>query len=262
MPDLLRYAILGLVQGITEFLPISSDGHLAILSHWLEMPGDELSLAVILHLGSLAAIIWAFRRDLVALFARAPDGVRGTPQGRGRPNLLGLIVLASVPIVVVGPLLYPFFVDSFESTALAGAMLVLTGIILLCSRALPDGNAAPDARTAVVMGIAQAFALLPGLSRSALTMTAGFALGVERRQVARFSFLMAIPAIAGANVLELAESGRFQAMNFAGLSIGVIAAFFTSLIAIRLLLGLVRRGRFEWFGAYCLAAGTVALSLS
>ncbi len=254
------YLILGLVQGITEFLPISSDGHLVVLSHWLKTPGDELSLVVLLHLGSLAAILWTFRREIVALFIQVVERMRGVDEAQG-PTVMTLLILATLPVVVIGLLLHSLFTRAFESTGLAGEMLILTGLILLATRLFPEGRAAPNARSALAMGFAQVFALLPGLSRSALTLSTGFALGGDRRQVARFSFLMAIPAILGANVFEIAHARGFGSVDVGGVTIGIVTAFVASMAAIRLLLGLVRRGRFEWFGAYCVALGVFVLSL-
>jgi len=259
MPDTLRYLILGLVQGITEFLPISSDGHLVILSRWVKAPGDGLTLVVLLHLGSLGALIWAFRRELKGLVRPWSDDEGG--KGGEKRHLLGLIALATIPAVIVGPVIHSLFVDAFDSPVLAGAMLMLTGIILMATRVCPDGNSKPNARSALVMGVAQAFALLPGLSRAALTLAAGFALGVDRKRVARFSFLMAMPAIAGANLFELTRAGGFPPVEPVGLVVGILAAFVASLVAIRAVLGLVQRGRFEWFGVYCLVVGLLVLSL-
>ena len=259
MPDIVRYLILGLVQGITEFLPISSDGHLVILSRWIKAPGEGLTLVVLLHLGSLGALIWAFRHELKGLVRPGSDEEGG--EGGETRSLLWLIALATIPAVIIGPVIHRFFVDAFDSPLLAGAMLMVTGIILMATRICPDGNSKPNARSAVVMGIAQAFALLPGLSRAALTLAAGFALGVNRKRVARFSFLMAVPAIAGANLFELTQGGGFPRVEPIGLAVGILAAFVASLVAIRAVFGLVQRGRFEWFGVYCLIVGWLVLSL-
>jgi undecaprenyl-diphosphatase len=248
------------VQGITEFLPISSDGHLVVVSRLLKTPGDELTLVVLLHLGSLAAILLTFRHEIAALFVQMWAQLTGRKRD-GKPALFGLLVLATLPVVVIGLLLHSLFIGAFESVGLTGAMLILTGLVLLLTRAFPEGNRAPNARSALAMGFAQVFALLPGLSRSALTLSTGFALGGDRRQVARFSFLMAIPAIAGANILEMAHASTLGSVDPVGVTIGAITAFVASMAAIRLVLRLVRRGRFEWFGAYCVALGILVLSL-
>ena len=251
-----RFILLGLVQGVSEFLPISSDGHLVILDRWLKTPGDNLMVIVLLHLGSLAALVWAFRRDLVAILQGI---VRPRAAGDGGRRLLVLLILATLPAVIVGPLFEHWFSSAFGSARLAAAMLVVTGVLLIATRFLPAGSAGPSPLTALGMGVAQVFALLPGISRSATTLSTGFALGLDRVAAARFSFLMAIPAIAGAVVFELRHWDRLKEIDRAGVSLGILAAFLSGLLAIRLLLHLVRRGRFEWFGVYCITLGALVL---
>ncbi len=251
----LNYIILGLVQGVTEFLPISSDGHLVLLGHWIQTPGDGIAVVIFLHAGSLAALLWAFRRDLLGIF-RSPE-----PGQVGGPRLLGLLILATVPVVIVGPTLYSAFSAAFESSTLAAWMLIINGLILISTRASRVGNATVNVATALAMGCVQIFALLPGISRSALTMSTGFALGRDRVQVARFSFLMAVPAIAGANIYEIMKLDSMSGIEPLGLAIGIFTAFISGLIAIKALLLLVRRGRFEWFGVYCVLLGILFIIL-
>ncbi len=250
----LNYVVLGLVQGVTEFLPISSDGHLVILSRWVDTPGDEITVIVLLHIGSLAALLWTFRRELIGLLRPPADRAE-----MGGPGLLALIAISTVPVVVAGPGLYSMFSAAFQSPQLAAWMLIVTGLILVTTRTFRVGSASINIASAFVMGCAQVFALLPGLSRSALTMAAGFALGGERVRVARFSFLMAVPAIIGANIYELWRLGGVRGIDVPAVGIGIATAFISGLVAIRALLHLVRRGRFEWFGIYCLAVGIVFL---
>ena len=258
MPDAARFILLGFVQGVSEFLPISSDGHLVILDRWLKTPGDNLTVIVLLHLGSLAALVLAFRRELFAILAAVvrPRSTGGGVEGR---RLLLLLVLATLPAVIAGPLMEAWFSSAFGSARLAAAMLIVTGVLLLVTRFLPVGNARPSPRSALGMGIAQVFALLPGISRSATTLSTGFALGLDRVAAARFSFLMAIPAITGAAVFELRHWDRLAGIDLGGVTLGILTAFLSGLLAIRLLLHLVRRGRFEWFGVYCIALGALVL---
>jgi undecaprenyl-diphosphatase len=250
------FFLLGLVQGVSEFLPISSDGHLVILDRWLETPGDNLMVIVLLHLGSLAALLLAFRADLLAILRSI---LRPRAAGEGGRRLLLLLILATIPAVIVGPLFERWFSSAFGSPRLAAAMLIVTGMLLIATRFLPVGSARPGPLAALTMGVAQVFALLPGISRSATTLSAGFALGLDRVAAARFSFLMAIPAIAGAAVFELRHWERLAGIDRAGVAIGIVTAFLSGLVAIRLLLHLVRRGRFEWFGVYCIALGALVL---
>ena len=252
--ELLNYALLGLVQGVTEFLPISSDGHLVILGRWLPTRGDQLMVVVLLHLGSLGALLWSFRKELLGVFrpATAAEPLSG-------PRLILLLILATLPAVIVGPLLEKAFAQAFQSVPLTAVMLIVTGLILLATRWMPLGTARPSAATALAMGTAQVLALLPGISRSATTLATGFLVGLERVTAARFAFLMAIPAIAGAAVFELRDPDRLRDVNHLGVAIGILVAFLSGLGAIRLLLKLVRRGRFEWFGVYCIGFGLLVL---
>ena len=254
MSPLLSYVLLGFVQGVTEFLPISSDGHLVLIGRWIPTPGDDLAVVVLLHIGSLAALLWAFRRELVG-FVRPPR----EPGAMGGPGLFALIAVSTLPVAVFGPTFYSAFNSAFQSPDFAAWMLILTGVVLVTTRTFGVGTGSVNLLSAVAMGVAQVFALLPGLSRSALTMATGFALGVERVSVARFSFLMAVPAILGANIYELTKLGGIAGVDPLGIAAGIVAAFLSGLIAIRALLFLVRRGRFEWFGVYCMAMGVLFL---
>jgi len=252
--ELLNYALLGLIQGVTEFLPISSDGHLVIFGRWLPTRGDQLMVVVLLHLGSLGALLWSFRRELLGVFqpATPADPLRG-------PRLIWLLILATLPAVIVGPLLEKSFSDAFQSVPLTAVMLIVTGLILLATRWIPLGTGRPTPASALAMGSAQVLALLPGISRSATTLATGFLVGLERLTAARFAFLMAIPAIAGAAVFELRDLDRLRDVNHLGVGIGILVAFGSGLAAIRLLMKLVRRGRFEWFGVYCVLFGLTVL---
>lgn len=254
MSHLLSYVILGLVQGVTEFLPISSDGHLVLLGRWIHTPGDELAVIVLLHTGSLAALLWAFRRELLGLVRQPRE-----PGVMGGPGLFALIVVSTLPVAVFGPTFYAAFNSAFQSPDFAAWMLIVTGLVLVATRTFRVGNASVNLLSALAMGVAQIFALLPGISRSALTMATGFALGVERVRVARFSFLMAIPAIIGATIYELTKLGGIAGVDPLGITAGILTAFVSGLIAIRALLFLVRRGRFEWFGVYCMVMGALFL---
>ena len=254
--ELVNYALLGLVQGVTEFLPISSDGHLVILGRWLPVRGDQLMVVVLLHLGSLGALLWSFRKELLGCFRPATPA-----EPLSGPRLILLLALATLPAVIVGPLLEHQFAEAFQSVRLTAFMLMVTGLLLIATRWIPLGNGRPNVAAALAMGSAQVLALLPGISRSATTLTTGFTVGLERVTAARFAFLMAIPAIAGAAVFELRHLERLRDVNHLGVAIGILVAFLSGLAAIRLLLKLVRRGRFEWFGVYCIGVGLLVLLL-
>jgi undecaprenyl-diphosphatase len=254
--------LLGIVQGITEFLPISSDGHLAMVQHYLpnfEQPG--LLFDVLLHVGTLGAILLYFQRDVGRLLT-AP--FRQTSEGRRDQRLLVLIVAASVPTAIIGLLLKREVEQWMENMLVVGLMLMLTGTLLFVGeryrRSGRRGEAALTVTDALLTGIAQGLAVLPGLSRSGSTIATLLFRGVDGETAARFSFLMAMPAIAGAALLSVNDFGTLPMAEFPVYLAGTGVAFFTGLGAIRLLLDIIRRQRLVWFAGYCWIVGLALLS--
>jgi undecaprenyl-diphosphatase len=246
--------ILGIVQGLTEFLPVSSSGHLALAQHLI--PGfdvEEVGVVfdLLLHVATLMAVLIYFRKRLLSLLGAVFDKSR-TEERR----LIFLLFISTLPIVAVGFL----FKDQVEGVknhpVVVSALLCVTGLVLfipgwLKSRA--DGDHSP--RSAIIMGIGQAFALLPGISRSGTTIAAGMLAGVRPSLAAEFSFLLAIPAIGGAMVLKMKDLSSIPTDQLAPYAAGMVAAFITGLLAIYAVLAVVRRGKFAYFGFYCLAVG-------
>lgn len=253
--------ILGVVQGATEFLPVSSSGHLVIGQALLdvEVPGIFFEIAV--HAATLVSVLLVYRRRVAEL---AVGALRRDPAAL---HYLGLIVLASVPAGIVGV----FFEDAverlFENPWTVAGALAVTGAILWSSRAAlrlrPPGGEM-NAKRAFIIGVAQAFAITPGISRSGTTVVTGLWLGVDARDAAAFSFLMSIPVIGGAALLkvpELLESG--PGMSTAALLAATVAAAVTGVLAIRTFLAMLRRGTFDQFAIYCWAvAAAFALWLA
>ena len=226
---------LGIVQGITEWLPISSSGHLVLLQNWLgtEQP---IALDVVLHLGSLAAVLVLFRKDIIELFTRRRD--------------MGLLVLlASIPTGIAGLLLAPFVERAFHSNSAVAAGLAATGAFLMLTRNR-TGKKAIGWKDALLMGTMQGAAIFPGVSRSGATISAALFRGVDREQAARFSFLLFIPAILGATLLQ---AGSIMEADPVPLVAGGLAAMAVSFAAIGLLLKIVRQGRLHLFAWYCWA---------
>ena len=259
LPDAI---LLGIVQGITEFLPISSDGHLAIVQHYLpdfSQPG--LLFDVLLHVGTLGAMLLYFQRDVVRLLT-AP--FRGDHEAHRDRRLLGLIVAASVPTAIIGLTLKSAVERWMENMLVVALMLILTGILLFVGeRYRRGGRRSESALTvtdAVLTGIAQGLAVLPGLSRSGSTIATLLFRGVDGETAARFSFLMAMPAIAGAALLSFKDSGALPAGEIPVYLAGTGVAFLVGIGAIRLLLGVIRRQRLVWFAIYCWGAGLLLLS--
>ena len=252
---MLTAAFWGLIQGLTEFLPISSSGHLVLVPAVLGMDEPDLATTAVLHLGTLAAVIWYYRDDLVKV-ARSPRA----PESR---RILWLLLLGTIPAAVIGVSLDGPIEIIFSEPWIAAVMLMITGAVLGLSLLIPQGTRRlEDGRSgdALLVGMAQAFALIPGISRSGMTITAGMAQGMERVQAARYAFLLAIPSIAGAGFLEgldLIRHGGFEP----SVLVGVAVAAVTGYAAIRFLCQLLARAGMAPVAVYCLVAGAVAYIL-
>lgn len=257
MPAVLPAITWGLVQGLTEFLPISSSGHLVIIPAYLEKFGFDvappsLAVSAVLHLGTLAAVLIYFRKDVMRVLR-----LRSDSEGR---TIALLVAVGSIPAIIGLPLK-----DSLETFAQTvsniGWTLMATGVILVIgqrlatgARQLVDGRL-PDA---VWVGIAQAFALIPGISRSGITISTGNGRKFEPTQAARFSFLLGIPAIAGAGIISLPdviESGEFGPELIVGMVVAGLSGYF----AIAFLLATLKRVGLMPFAAYCLAVGLLTV---
>jgi undecaprenyl-diphosphatase len=248
----LEAILLGFVQGVTEFLPISSDGHLLMARTILEVDTGGLGFVMAVHVGTLVSILVAYRERVSALTA----GVLARDQGALR--YLGLILIATVPAGVIGVVLNEPLEALHEIPASAGIGLLVTGTVLWTSRsALARAvGPVPGWKVALLIGIAQVFAIAPGISRSGLTIVSALWLGVEAREAAAFSFMMAIPAIAGAAVLELPGlSGA--GMPWGVLLVGSLVACLTGILAIRTLVILLQRRAFHAFAPYCWVVGSL-----
>jgi undecaprenyl-diphosphatase len=265
--------ILGALQGATEFLPVSSSGHLTIVQ-WLfglgAGDGELLAFDVCLHFGTLLAILVVFWREvwqmLVALltWSAGEEVAPGTGMSGRQARILALLlILGTIPAAVVGPLLDDFFEGLFSNAIAAGAMLLVTGCILWSTRWARDGGVGAGAMTwwrALVVGIAQAVAIIPGISRSGSTIAGGLWVGLSRDFAARFAFLLAIPAIAGASVFEFGKMQHFSREMAASALAGTAVAAVVGFACIKWLLDVVRKGRVAWFAIYCWAVGAATIA--
>ena len=267
--------LLGLVQGIAEFLPISSSGHLAIAQNLLGM-SDAGTVPeffdVLLHLGTLVAVFvayWADIKDMVLEFFRgAGDLIHHSTPNPVPParRLILLIILGTLPLFVVLPVKDAVQVLS-NSMAFIGAALIVTGVLLFVSDRVKKGR--KNERTAtwldvLIVGIGQAIATMPGISRSGMTITTGCFVGFERKFAVRFSFLLSIPAVLGANILSLADAAK-AGINWAEVPVylvGVVTAAVVGYLCIRLLRFIADRGKFGAFAYYCWAVGVLTLVLN
>jgi undecaprenyl-diphosphatase len=258
--------LLGLLQGLTEFLPVSSSGHLVLAQNLAERLSGRrlaslLAFDLLVHVGTLLAVVVYFRQDLRRLLGSALTPDRLDPHN-GRRELL-LLATALVPTAIVGLALRNLVEDLLQQPALVAGFIGVTGLALLSTRALAPvaGTAAatltPSWLQTLGIGLAQGIAVVPGLSRSGLTIAAGLALGMAPRAAFRWSFLISIPAIAGASALELTrEPAALAGLGWPALAAALVAAG-VALAALALLARLLDRARFHHFAWYCF---TVAIA--
>jgi undecaprenyl-diphosphatase len=261
---LFEAALLGTIQGITEFLPVSSSGHLVIVQSVMGIGEGALTFDAVIHFGSLVAIMWVFRSELT-LILRGLTGSASEEARTGRKLLL-LLVIATLPLVAIGLLLRDLVDQAFATIWVTPIMLYLTGAFLLLAERFPGGKTGGEAqvswRQALGIGLAQVLAVLPGMSRSGITIVAGMMAGLSRDLAARFSFLMAIPAISGAAILELRHALDPTTPSVAGpaaLLVGTLAAGISTYYAVVLFLRFVKRGKLTPFAYYTWALATVVL---
>ena len=271
--DFFTAVVLGLVQGIAEFLPISSSGHLAIFQNLFGFKGmgeEDMFFDILLHLATLCAVFVAYWPEIKALVLEALTmvGIRKLPRGQ-KPDGLSrrmilFIILATLPLFVVLPI--KDHVEGLKNnTFFIGFALLATGILLFVSDRLNRGN--KDLKSAMVLdvllvGCAQAVATVPGLSRSGTTISAGLGRGFSREFAVKFSFLMSIPAVLGAFVLELLDLFEHAVVFDPMYLVGMLVAAVSGYLSICLLKFITRRGSFGGFCYYCWGAGLVTLILS
>lgn len=251
---MIQYALLGLLQGLTEFLPVSSSGHLVLARVLLGLASPGVALEAAAHLGTLGSLLVYFRRDV----ARLASGWYRSGEERRE---IGLLLAGTGPAVAVGLLARGWIERAFGSPLLVGGMLLVTALALLAGdqragRARRDTVRGGDA---ITIGVAQAAALLPGISRSGSTIAAGIGMGLRPSTAARFSFLLAIPAIGGASLVSLLEAARQPGVDWAGLAVAMVSAGVSGLVAIRVFLRFVRAGVLWPFAIYCALAGLMVL---
>ncbi len=252
--SLFEAVVLGVVQGLTEFFPVSSSGHLVLGEALLGVDPPGVSFEVVAHLGTLASVLFLYRRRVAEL----ANGLLHRDPGAFR--YVGLLALATLPAAVAGLTLSGPIARLFHRPVLAAAALLATGAVVYATRRLVARGVRPEPRWAgaLAVGVAQAVALVPGISRSGMTVAAALGVGVERERAAEFSFLMSVPAILGASLLELpghAGAGPGEGLPLAVMAAAAAAAFVAGVLAIAVFVRWLRAGRFHRFAYYCWAVG-------
>ena len=266
--DIIQGIIIGIVQGLTEFLPVSSSAHLVFIQKIL---GVESSLAfdTFLHLGTLIAVLWFFRYDIYKMLSSWWSSVQDIIHGRFKEGfyedpykrLAWYVILATIPVAIVG-VLFEDSVDALFSGALyvPAFFLFVTGTILYLSQRMTSGEINYNTITkkeALFMGLGQACAILPGLSRSGTTIAAGLTIGLNKEFAAKFSFILSIPAILGAFVLQLKDIGSAMDANFLPVFLGFIASIIAGYMAIKWMLDLIQNKSLDIFAYYCWLMGLI-----
>ena len=252
--EYLRVLILGAVQGVTEFLPISSDGHLVVVDNLFrafshqEPPKESLVVTILLHLGTLLAILIVYRQAIWKVITRDH-------------RMIGLLIVGTIPAAVVGLLLDKFLDEYLTDPLVTGCLMPINGLMLLWIGRKRQGDIGYEQitlRQALIIGACQAFAPLPGISRSGTTIAGGLAVGLRREAAATFSFLLAIPAIGGAGALgvtKLLKDGAADLPPTGALVAGTTVAFIVGWLSLLLLLRLLREGWLDPLAWWCIALG-------
>ncbi|MFP4370988.1 MAG: undecaprenyl-diphosphate phosphatase [Halanaerobium sp.] len=248
---------LGLIQGLTEFIPVSSSGHLVIAQYFLDIKEDQILFNVILHIGTLIPIFIIFWQDIEDMILLKKEKRKET----------FYILLAIIPTGIIGVLFQDFFENLFSSAYLTALMLIVTGLILYLAEKIDGGKKEVEELNfwqPLLVGLAQAGAIIPGISRSGATITASLFQGLNREAAARFSFLMSIPVIGGAGFLQLLnvlESGAFN-LDLKIVLLGFFSAVISGYLAIKILLRLLAEKKLNYFSYYCWLVAAVVIVIN
>lgn len=260
MEALLRALVLGIVQGLTEFLPVSSSGHLE-LAKWIlqddSLAAESMLMTVTLHAATALATLVVFRKDVGEILA---DLVKFSWNEGTRFAVL--IIVSMIPAAIVGVVFDDVLTALFDrQIALVAYMLLLTGLLLFLADRAKRTDKKVGWAEAVLVGVSQAIAILPGISRSGATISTSVLLGVDRERAARFSFLMVVPLILGKMAKDLLDGEFGGAVDIPALAIGFIAAFITGIAACVWMIKLVKKAELKWFAYYCFAVAVVVLAV-
>jgi len=241
----MKYLLLGIIQGLTEFLPVSSSGHLVILKHWMYLQSEGVVMEVILHFATLLAIIIFFRRKILEYATK---------------EKISLIVVGTIPIALIGVLFKNEIQSLFSNYLLVTVTLSLTGLILFLSRNSKENKENIDLKMAFIIGVAQAIALTPGISRSGITVATALLLGIKRKKAFEFSFILAIPALLGALIINIPDICE-TTIDIPNLLTGGTSAFLSGLFSLWLFYKIIRNKDLYLFSYYLWFVAAVSLFL-
>lgn len=273
--DIIQAIIIGIVQGLTEFLPVSSSAHLVFVPQIMGVP-SSLAFDTVLHVGSLVAVVVYFWNDIIHIIKSFVSSLLDIPRGKFKKGikedqfkkLAWLVIIGTIPAGLAGILFKDFFEGLFNNIPAVGFFLIITGFLLWGSERISQRISAKKSlnemtlKNSLIIGIFQALAIAPGISRSGATISAGLFLGLERELAARYSFLLSIIAILGAALVQAKDINSLMDINSAVLIAGFLAAAISGYVAIKIVLKLIKERSLMIFAYYCWIIGALALILS
>jgi undecaprenyl-diphosphatase len=254
---------LGVLQGLTEFLPVSSSGHLALAESFFGIESPGVAFEVFVHFGTAIAVICFFRHRIIAIIGAVVSFLLRREHDADEARLGLHLLIGTIPAALIGYFLADRVEAAFGNPALVSSLLIVTGCILWATRRLREGERPRGTwKDALAIGSAQALAILPGISRSGSTIAAGLAVGLTRRAAAEFAFLLSVPVILGATAVSLGDAVGAADVPRAAIAAGTVASFLAAIPAIAFLLKVVEAGRFSRFAWYCWGVGIIGLVAS
>ena len=260
--DILNAVLLGILQGLTEFLPVSSSAHLVLGKHLLHFESPDLLFDVMLHVATLCVVLIFFRKR-VMLLIRAFLGLffkKFSKDYFEQKHFLWGIIIATIPTGVIGYFMSKYILDYMQATLFVGYALILTSILLILSDNF-NGNGKLTLGKSFLIGIGQGLAVTPGISRSGTTIAVSVMLGIKREEAAEFSFLISVPAIIGAVILKIHEGG-FNPNDITAYAAGMAAAFISGFLVVGVMLRFIRNAKLKYFAFYCLTVGVATVLFS
>jgi len=249
--NIVDIVILGILQGITEFLPVSSSGHLVLAQYLLGIESPGNTLEVLFHIGTLFSVFYVFNKDIKSIVISLNE--------KPTQKLVIYIIIATIPAVIIGLIFKSHIINLFSSIVPVGYALLSTGVILILSINFKNKNKSLSYLYSLLIGLAQAVAIIPGISRSGTTISISMLLGIPPKEAARFSFLLSIPVIIGAGLLGFLELESYGLLTPKFIITGILTSFIVGTLSLKILLKILEVGRFHFFGIYCIIAGIVAV---
>ena len=249
--NIIDIIILGILQGITEFLPVSSSGHLVLAQYMLGIDSPGNTLEILFHVGTLFSVIYVFNKDIKSIVISLNE--------KTTQKLVIFIIIATIPAVIVGLIFKSHIINLFSSIVPVGYALLLTGAVLTLSVNFKNRNESLSYLYSLLIGLSQAIAIIPGISRSGATISISMLLGIPPKEAARFSFLLSIPVIIGAGLLGFLELESYDLLTPNLIITAILTSFIVGTLSLKILLKILEVGRFHFFCVYCVIDGIVAV---